>query len=238
MISFYIIFFLFVVGGFIYFSFCLNSLFPKGEISIIKTNQKIVVLTFDDGPNPPYSIQIGDFLAGHKVQATFFQVGKNIEKYPEVTLKLHRQGHIIGNHLYSHSFSTYLKKSSFEKELQRTQEVIAGLIKKKPKFFRPPWLSAPPFIFEIAKKNNLLIIGGQLSSFFETYQPPPRVMAKEVFLKVKPGSIIIFHDGFSGKKGATRQNTFKTVEIVLSELIKRGYKIVSLAEALNINPYQ
>src|SRR5262245_9831283 len=89
------------------------------------STDRVIALTFDDGPNEPYTSQMAKALHDRGIRATFFQVGRCIQRFPAVTVRLHAAGHVIGNHSYSHRFHTYLWPGRFRSEVSQTQAVLA-----------------------------------------------------------------------------------------------------------------
>lgn len=92
------------------------------------TTHKVIALTFDDGPNEPYTSQIADYLRSQGIHATFFQVGQCVERHPLVSRRLSQDGHVIGNHSMTHRFGHYLTQPRYRQELARCQDVIATQI--------------------------------------------------------------------------------------------------------------
>ena len=115
---------------------------PFGRnICKISTDEKIVALTFDDGPNPPYTDRLLDVLAKHNVKATFFMIGNRIEKHPETVQRVIAEGHQIGNHSYSHPLLGFLPPSTVEREIERTDALIRELGVSEDIAFRSPFLA-------------------------------------------------------------------------------------------------
>jgi peptidoglycan/xylan/chitin deacetylase (PgdA/CDA1 family) len=204
----------------------------KGE-----THDKLVALTFDDGPNEPYTTEILDFLNSKKIKATFFEVGKNIEKFPGTTKKIYAAGHVIANHSLSHEFHRYFLEPSFKNEIESTQAIIKNTIGKSPALYRSPWLWRQPILLNTLKKNSLHPISGVFCNPIEVLQPNGQQIAKTALAKIKPGAIIIFHDGFDSR-GGNRSQTVKAVKLTVEELLKNGYKFVTVDKLLGLAPYQ
>jgi peptidoglycan/xylan/chitin deacetylase (PgdA/CDA1 family) len=200
----------------------------------VKTREKAVALSFDDGPNEPYTSEIADILEKFGARATFFVVGQNVERFPETVRRLARSGHAIGNHSYSHSIIKPLTSPDFEEELQKTQEIILKIIGQKPLLFRPPWFFRTPKMLKNAEKHGLTTITGIFGSYLEVFQPPHKFIVRDVLPKIKPGAILVFHDGY-GNKGASRAATVKAVEAVVARLCKDGYKLVTMPELLALS---
>ncbi len=203
----------------------------------IQTDQKLIALTFDDGPNEPYTSQIVDFLDSQEIKATFFQVGQCVKKYPEITKHIYRAGHVIGNHSWSHRFSHYFYEPSMSSEIQKTQVIIQDTIGRTPALFRPPWLYRQPALFKTVNDRHLQMVSGIFCHPLEVLQPKASRIAKHVLAKVKPGSIIIFHDGYNSH-GGNRAQTVEAVKLTINGLEQRGYKFVTVDQLLGLKPYQ
>jgi peptidoglycan/xylan/chitin deacetylase (PgdA/CDA1 family) len=201
------------------------------------TDKKVVAITFDDGPNDPYTSQILDILDELKVKATFFQVGKCVERYPETTLRAFRSGHVIANHSVSHEFHNYFMSLSFKKEIIDNQKIIQNHIGKRPALFRSPWLWRQPFLLRTLRLNNLVPVSGEFCHPLEVFQIDSNKIAKSAIKKAKPGSIIIFHDGFDGR-GGNRSQSIEAAKITIKRLKESGYAFVTVAELLGVPAYQ
>lgn len=203
----------------------------------IKTDKKIVALTFDDGPNDPYTSQILDLLDDSGIKATFFLVGNCIEKFPDTVDRIFNSGHTIGNHSLSHEFKRYFKQADFKNEILDNQAVIRKYVGIFPALYRSPWLWRHPFIFRSVKESGLTPISGKFCHALEVLQIDGDKIAKSALRKAKPGTIIIFHDGKEGK-GGNRSQTVKAVESVIINLKQNGYSFVTVDNLLKIPAYQ
>jgi len=203
----------------------------------VKTSKKVIALTFDDGPNEPYTSEILDYLNSKDVKATFFQVGKCVKRYPQTTKKIIEAGHVIGNHSLSHAFHNYLTHPAFEDEIASNQQILKNVIGKSPALFRSPWLWRQPWLLKSLKKYNLSPVSGQFCSPLEPFQIDGKKIASSAIRIAKPGAIIIFHDG-KESKGGDRSETVKAVKIVVNRLIQDGYEFKTVDELLGIKAYQ
>lgn len=102
-------------------------------------DRKLLAVTFDDGPHPVYTPRLLDELKKRKVKCTFFVTGENAEKYPEIIEQMEKDGHLIGNHTYSHIQLTNCNLETFREELIKTNEVITNITGKEIIFVRPPY---------------------------------------------------------------------------------------------------
>lgn len=198
--------------------------------------EKTVALTFDDGPNEPYTTQIAAFLDKRLIKATFFQVGRCVLRYPQVTASLARAGHVIGNHSYSHEFTRCWTRRQLCDEIQQAQDVLGATLGCEPALYRPPWLARTPALFDILQRRSLQPVSGEFCHALEVFQPSAATIARRAIAKVRPGAILIFHDGYDGK-GAPRPNTVAAVKTVVDQLVAAGYGFTTVDQMLGISPY-
>lgn len=203
----------------------------------VETKEKLVALTFDDGPNEPFTSDLLDFLDSQKIKATFFQVGACVQRWPEATRKIHASGHTIGIHSWSHQFSKYFTQPSFKREITDARDIITKTIGKEPTLFRPPWLVRHPWLLGRLKREGLHPVSGLFCSNREVLQIDAKTIARETLAKVKPGVIIIFHDGYDAK-GGNRRQTVAAVKLVVKDLQQQGYHFVTADTLLGLKPYR
>ncbi len=206
--------------------------FPSRGSSKIRA----VALTFDDGPNEPFTSRIGDYLAGQGIRATFFQVGSCVERFPAVSRRLVEQGHELGNHSYSHAFPRCLTPGWQRAEVVRTQEVLTRVCGLRPALYRPPWLLRTPSLLRILAANGLRPVSGTFCHPWEVFQPDARRIARRVLAAARPGSVVIFHDGFDAR-GGNRAHTAAAVPLVVTALRERGYTFLPVSELLHYQAY-
>ncbi len=202
-----------------------------------RLEEPLVALTFDDGPNEPFTSMIGDFLYENGVHATFFQVGKCVQQFPEVSRRLLEQGHVIGNHSYSHRMRRCWWPAGQSLETAATQQVLTDVLGRIPALYRPPWLLRTPTLPGVLRHARLRPVSGVFAHAFEVFQPRPTRIARRALAKVRPGAILIFHDGFDSR-GGDRAHTVEAVKMVVRELIDRNYRFVTVDELLQYPAYR
>ncbi len=198
--------------------------------------EKVVALTFDDGPNPPYTEQIAQILSARGVSATFFQVGRCVQRHPGTTAALAAAGHVIGNHSFSHRFSRCLLGPSQHYELLRTQEILHGLLGRTPTLYRPPWLLRVPPLLRTLEQQGMHPVSGVFCHPLEVTQWSAARIAAAAIRRTRPGRVLIFHDGVDGR-GGNRAATVAAVEIVVDTLRARGYRFVTVDQLLTVPAY-
>ncbi|PUB08231.1 polysaccharide deacetylase family protein [Paenisporosarcina sp. OV554] len=192
----------------------------------IKTEEKIVALTFDDGPHRKYTAEVLDLLANYDAKATFFIIGENAEKYPELVLRVHDEGHEIANHTYTHPLKTTITK--LEKELKQTNETIYSITGSYPKLFRPVGGQYTDEMIKLAVDKGYKVVMWSWHQDTEDWKNPGvKKIVNKVLNVTKQGDVILFHDG-----GGNRKQTVKALEEILPELQKQGYKFVTISELI------
>ncbi len=202
-----------------------------------RTTERIVALTFDDGPNEPYTSQIADLLADQQIGATFFAVGACVERDPGTARRLVADGHVLGSHGYSHRLPRCAGRQTVNDELSRAEEVFARHLGLRPVLFRPPWLLRTPALFHLAGERSLQLVSGEFAHVLEVLQPSPARIARRAVAKARPGSILIFHDGFDAR-GGDRSATVDAVRLVIARLRAGGYRFTTVDRLLGVNPYR
>lgn len=198
---------------------------------------RVVALTFDDGPNEPYTSQIADFLESRGIRGTFFQVGRCVQRYPATTDRIAAAGHVIGNHSLTHRFSTYLRPGAFRREVDRTQQVLSERLGRTPALARTPWLWRQPALLRMLRRERLEPVSGVFCHPLEVFHRDGAAMARRAIAQTRPGTILIFHDGFDGRVG-DRTQTVRAVQLTVDGLRERGYRFVTVDELLGVPAYQ
>ena len=198
---------------------------------------RVVALTFDDGPNEPYTSQIADFLESRGIRGTFFQVGQCVQRYPATTDRIAAAGHVIGNHSLTHRFSTYLRPGAFRREVDRTQQVLRERLGRTPALARTPWLWRQPALLRMLRRERLEPVAGVFCHPLEVFHRDGAAMARRAIARTRPGTILIFHDGFDGRVG-DRTQTVRAVQLTVDGLRERGYRFVTVDELLGVPAYQ
>lgn len=193
-------------------------------------SEKYIALTFDDGPHKSYTAEILDILREYNIQATFFIVGENCEKYPEIVARIIDEGHEIGNHTYSHFPNiAKLDEETILREMLRVEDALHELRGYRPKVFRPPGGVYNIALDRVATELNYTAVLWNIDTH-DWKRPPSRKIASEVMKKVKPGYIILMHDYVVGSS-----NTPDALRIILPELLDLGYRFVTISELINLS---
>ncbi len=208
---------------------------PFGKNVIrLDTEQRVVSLTFDDGPHPPYTDRLLDVLAKHNVKATFFMIGNRIEKNPETVHRVIAEGHQVGNHSYSHPVLGFRLPGRIRREIEHTDSLLRQLGTIGEIVFRAPMLTRFLPVAWVLAKVNRTHISCNVWSWDWTTQNPDRI-AHRVLKKAKPGSIIVLHDGKAENSHANRTGTIEATDRIITKLKRKKYQFCTITDGLKAN---
>jgi len=181
-----------------------------------KTNKKKIWLTFDDGPHSAITPWLLTVLKKHKIKATFFLTGKEILKYPDLFSQIKKEGHVIGNHSFSHYNGWLTNNTTYLDDIEKCQELMP-----KNKLFRPPFGKVGfNQIRKIKKKYKIILWDILTMDFSKNYSA--KKIEKNILNNVKKGSIIVFHNNLVSKKNVTG-----SLENIIIKLKERGFSFSS-----------
>ena len=183
---------------------------------------KVVALTFDDGPHPPYTKQIVKILRALDVKATFFVIGEQAIKFPSSVLAVRNAKQQIANHSFSHNRMDSADEESVTRDLRAAGDYIFAAANFKPTWFRPPYGAGSAELSAIADQMGYRVVKWNIDSRDWTGIGPKRI-ANKVVRSVYPGAIILMHDG-----GGDRTNTVRALPQIIRRLYERGYTFVTL----------
>jgi peptidoglycan/xylan/chitin deacetylase (PgdA/CDA1 family) len=208
------------------------------------TSDKVIAITFDDGPNEPYTSEILDILTAHNINATFFIIGKNAQLYPDVVNKIIADGNVVGNHSYSHDANHALTDFGV-KDMQRDEAVIYGITGLEPHLYRPPHGKKSPWELAGVKKAGLIDVTWDVSAndqhtiaYFG--KPTAEQYAAEIVKAAKPGGIILLHDGHGTNHDDALSDesiTVKALPLIIEQLQAKGYHFVTVPDLLHVPAY-
>ncbi|RLC53340.1 MAG: polysaccharide deacetylase [Candidatus Cloacimonadota bacterium] len=200
----------------------------------IKTEEKVVALTFDDGPHPIFTIELLKLLAEFNVKATFFVSGKNIEQHKDLVKQIVDNGHELGNHAYSHRNLIFKTTSFIRNEIVKTDDLIKSCGADVPNIVRPPFgrflLSA---LYVFCKLKKKVILWNIPTKDYKAKHP--KLIVRKVYRKLKPGGIIVMHDAGKDNSKVDRSVSLQAVRSLLSELPQKGFRFVTISELLAVS---
>lgn len=196
--------------------------------------EKVVALTFDDGPNDPYTGQILDVLKQEGVHATFFSVGMNAEREPDTVRRIAAEGNEIGNHSYAHRKRDALLDLRY-RDAARTNDILRGITGTAPRLYRAPNGFHTPWSLRAVAERGLRAIGWDVESD-DWDEPGADTIVTRTVARVQPGSIILLHDGDNTRLGTDHGQQAAAVRTIIETLKARGYRFVTVSEMLGLPP--
>jgi len=199
--------------------------------SVNQNTEEGVSFTFDDGPHPKNTALILKTLKKHNVKATFFVIGKEAEKYPEIIQQIYKDGHIIGNHSNSHNnFIPFFSSKKLINDYKKSDLIIKNIIGRKPNYLRPPFGVTSPNYTRFLERTNYTSFGWTHRTFDTTSITRSSLIKSTLGAINKNGkTIILFHD--------TKDITADSLDEILVKLKENGTKIISLEKSTNQLPY-
>ena len=201
-----------------------------------------IALTFDDGPHPDYTDAVLEILARHNAQATFFVSGRMADEHPDIVRRIIAGGHEIGNHTMQHRHLISLQSFKEQlREIESCQRMLTERFNIIPRWFRPPMGYATPGTFRAARRFDLAVVGWHVKGW-DTFFTDPRRIVRHVVGRVKPGSIVLLHDGTTlqasdgGEKPSRisarvhRNATIAALDVIIHALSEKGLSSVTLSE--------
>ncbi|PKQ10026.1 MAG: hypothetical protein CVT69_01845 [Actinobacteria bacterium HGW-Actinobacteria-9] len=190
------------------------------------TSDKVVALTFDDGPWPAQTEQILDILKAERVKATFFVVGKQAYAYPRAMRRIVNEGHVVGNHTQGHLILDRVSPTAVRQQISDGQTAIFKTTGVRAKWFRPPGGHLSAAVGAETARHGLSLAMWSVDPQ-DWRQPNGGKLYAELVGTVKPGAIVLLHDG-----GGARAGTVWALPGVIRELKRQGYTFVTLDELM------
>lgn len=206
-----------------------DNLGADGVIVSNRKATKCIALTFDDGPHPTHTPEILDILREHDVKATFFVIGQNAKKHPEIVRREYEEGHEIGNHTFTHPHLKTTTVSDFVREVSQTSDTIEEITGVKPVLFRPPGgYLKNDFVSKIRELDCTSVLWSWRQDTRDWENPPVDRIVNTVLSNIQSGDIILFHDFHSGKSP-----TPAALKILIPKLRNMGYSFVTVSDLMH-----
>jgi peptidoglycan/xylan/chitin deacetylase (PgdA/CDA1 family) len=180
-----------------------------------------LALTFDDGPNPAWTPKLLDILAGRQVRATFFLVGRYAQAEPALVQRIHAEGHLIGNHSWSHPNLAITRAKRIREELTKTRDQLHQILGTEIRWFRPPFGGKRPDVLRIARELGMTpVLWNAITNDWS--EPEPERIARRLSVKIGRNqrrgwaTNIVLHDGGHLELGANRGPSVAAAERLLA----------------------
>ncbi|HEX2182665.1 MAG TPA: polysaccharide deacetylase family protein [Rubrobacteraceae bacterium] len=200
-----------------------------------RTTERVVALTFDDGPCHPYTGQLLDVLEREDIRATFFQVGNNVVREPSLAAEV-ASIHAVGNHSFTHPHLTWSRPRTIRDELERAQDAIHDATGALPNIFRVPHGWYGPQTISVAEDLGFRCVGWSVMAW--DWDKPPREKIQHRILRgIGPGGVSLLHDGqdTDAFPKADRSRTIAAVPYIIEHLREAGYRFLTLPELMALD---
>jgi len=201
----------------------------------LRRGSKQLALTLDDGPNDPHTPNLREVLSKHEVRATFFVIGRYARQRPDILQNIAKQGHVIGNHTFTHPSLIWKSDSRIRNELQQCGDAIRDAVGEHSDLFRPPWGSRRPGVFQVVRRMGLQPIMWNVTGY-DWNAPSAEYIERKVTAKIRGGDVVLLHDGGHAAFGADRSKTIAAVDKLLTRYKAEGYNFVTIPEMMSRNP--
>lgn len=188
-------------------------------------------LTFDDGPNPGATEPILETLARAQVPAAFFMVGRHVRRYPDIARHVAAADHLIGNHTWSHVKLHLRGPRRIRRELEHAHRMIADVTDRVPRAFRAPHGYRNPFVTRAARRLRYRVVGWTFG-VWDSDRPGTDEIRRRVRARLRPGAIILLHDGDGYDPVGDRRQTADALPGIIQDAVREGYEFRPLAEIL------
>ncbi len=197
----------------------------------MRPGSRLLALTYDDGPNDPYTWRLLEVLERHGAKATFFLIGRFVQQKPEIARALVAAGHVIGNHTWDHPNLIFASSTEVRRQLQQAQRAIFDATGVEPKLFRPPFGGRRPATLRMARAMGLQPIMWNVSCY--DWKP---ISVDEIVLRaarqIRGGDVILLHDGEYHRIGVDRSRSLEASDRILSRYKAEGYEFVTIPEIM------
>lgn len=205
--------------------YLVKKLYPN-YIWSFTTNTKEIYLTFDDGPIPEVTEFVLAELKKYDAKATFFCIGENVQKHPDIFVKIVSEKHHIGNHTFNHLHAQKVSKATYIAnvlEAEKTIHAHSKQITNTEKLFRPPYgIIKTSYAKELREKGYTIVMWDVISADFDPRVSPEKCL-RNVQQNTRKGSVVVFHDSIKAK-----QNLYYTLPKVIEAYAREGYSFKGL----------
>jgi peptidoglycan/xylan/chitin deacetylase (PgdA/CDA1 family) len=201
------------------------------NISLFHGNEQLpeIALTFDDGPSPVYTEQILQILQNYHIHATFFEIGQQVQGYPQVAREVIAAGNVIGNHTWNHPQLTLLTAAQLQWQINTTNQTIQQVTGQKPFIMRPPYGSINTIVHTQLEQMGFLPVLWNIDTV-DWSLPGTASIINTAVSQARNGAIILMHDG-----GGNRSETVAALPTIITTLQQRGFRFVTIPEMLAHN---
>ena len=211
-----------------------SQLYGK-NFSGVQEGLKVLALTYDDGPNDPWTMKLLEVLHKHQVQATFFMVGKHVRERPDIARAVSEAGHAIGNHTFTHPNLIFSSQRKLRREIEETSKAIEDATGERPFLFRPPFGGRRPGTFQIVEELKLFPVMWRVTCFDWSAKSVGEIL-KHARRQIAGGEIVLLHDGGHLRMGEDRCHTVQATDELLREYKDKEFVFTTVTEMMQMRP--
>jgi uncharacterized protein (TIRG00374 family) len=195
------------------------------------THDRVLALTFDDGPSPEWTPRVLDALRASGARATFFVLGRHAEEHPDLIRRMSEEGHEIASHGYDHALLTFASQADVEQQLERTERSLETALGKRPRprLFRAPHGFRNPFVARATSSRGYEVVGWT-KGVWDTAKPGVEAIVRRTIGGFRPGGILLLHDADGSGEGGDRSQTVEAVSEIVERAHAAGYELVTVSE--------
>lgn len=213
-----------------------QSMAPTGQwfgraFTGLGRGSKQLALTYDDGPNDPYTLHLLEVLARHSVRATFFLIGRYVQQRSDIVRELVKAGHVVGNHTFTHPLLIFKSANELRTQLKDCDRALTDGVAEHSNLFRPPFGGRRPVVMQIARQMGLEPIMWNVTGY-DWNAPSVEHIERKVARQFRGGSVILLHDGGHRNFGADRSFTVTATDRLISRYRSEGYEFVTIPEMM------
>ena len=213
-----------------------QSMAPTGQwfgraFTGLGRGSKRLALTYDDGPNDPHTQRLLDVLARHEVRATFFLIGRYVQRRPDIVRDLMKAGHTVGNHTFTHPLLIFKTAGEIRSQLESCNHAVTDAVGEHPNLFRPPFGGRRPAVLRMARRLGLEPIMWNVTGY-DWNATTAEQIERNVTRQVRGGNVILLHDGGHREFGADRSYTVTATDRLISRYKSEGYEFVTIPEMM------
>lgn len=190
-----------------------------------------ISITFDDGPNEPYTSRILDILKAFNIKATFFLIGENVETFPDTVRRALEEGHEIGSHTYNHNVLPLRSPEYIRDQIRKTNDLIERITGVRPKLFRAPHGWRNPWVNRSAREVGCIPVAWTLG-VWDTDRPGADMIVQRTLKGLKNGCVLLLHDGRGTQHGTDSNQLVEALPVIIRAVLKAGYKFLALSEMM------
>jgi peptidoglycan/xylan/chitin deacetylase (PgdA/CDA1 family) len=211
-----------------------QSMAPTGQwygktLTDLRPHTRQIAFTYDDGPNDPHTLRLLEVLAKHDVLATFFMIGRYVERRPDIVREVVQAGHVVGNHTFTHPNLIFSSAAETRAQLQNCDRALTDTIGEHSRLFRPPFGGRRPQTLRIAADLGLEPVMWNVTGW-DWNAPPAEEIERKVAKQVRGGDIILLHDGGHKQIDADRAQTVIATDHLIARYKAEGHEFVTISK--------